>query len=179
MRAGVARQKQAQAFIDASRRCFDAGQSGAIGAEPYAFILVFAEAVGVVIDVPFAPPPLAVTMAFGGAGRRVVVLIQNIVTEARNVFRDLRALLERLGVVIRLMDVFERQARQREAYAEVDVGQGAADGVTALKYGYMRVEERVHGGVAVRGKLHIGERIGVVVVLPRRVDHQVGFERLQ
>ena len=80
-------------------------------------------------------------------------------------------LLERLGVVIRLMDVFERQARQREAYAEVDVGQGAADGVTALKYGYMRVEERVHGGVAVRGKLHIGERIGVVVVLPRRVDH--------
>ena len=50
MRAGVARQKQAQAFIDASRRCFDAGQSGAIGAEPYAFILVFAEAVGVVID---------------------------------------------------------------------------------------------------------------------------------
>lgn len=74
-------------------------------------------------------------MAFGGAGRRVVVLIQNIVTEARNVFRDLRALLERLGVVIRLMDVFERQARQREAYAEVDVGQGAADGVTALKYG--------------------------------------------
>lgn len=140
---------------------------------------MFAEAVGVVIDVPFAPPPLAVTMAFGGAGRRVVVLIQNIVTEARNVFRDLRALLERLGVVIRLMDVFERQARQREAYAEVDVGQGAADGVTALKYGYMRVEERVHGGVAVRGKLHIGERIGVVVVLPRRVDHQVGFERLQ
>ena len=80
MRAGVARQKQAQAFIDAIRRCFDAGQSGAIGAEPYAFILVFAEAVGVVIDVPFAPPPLAVTMAFGGAGRRVVVLIQNIVT---------------------------------------------------------------------------------------------------
>ena len=76
----------------------------AIGAEPYAFILVFAEAVGVVIDVPFAPPPLAVTMAFGGAGRRVVVLIQNIVTEARNVFRDLRALLERLGVVIRLME---------------------------------------------------------------------------
>lgn len=52
MRAGVARQKQAQAFIDAIRRCFDAGQSGAIGAEPYAFILVFAEAVGVVIDVP-------------------------------------------------------------------------------------------------------------------------------
>ena len=83
------------------------------------FILVFAEAVGVVIDVPFAPPPLAVTMAFGGAGRRVVVLIQNIVTEARNVFRDLRALLERLGVVIRLMDVFERQARQREAYARL------------------------------------------------------------
>ena len=115
--------KQAQAFIDAIRRCFDAGQSGAIGAEPYAFILVFAEAVGVVIDVPFAPPPLAVTMAFGGAGRRVVVLIQNIVTEARNVFRDLRALLERLGVVIRLMDVLERQARQREADAEVDVGQ--------------------------------------------------------
>ena len=57
MRAGIARQKQAQAFIDAIRRCFDAGQSGAIGAEPYAFILVFAEAVGVVIDVPFAPPP--------------------------------------------------------------------------------------------------------------------------
>ena len=125
MRAGVARQKQAQAFIDAIRRCFDAGQSGAIGAEPeYAFILVFAEAVGVVIDVPFAPPPLAVTMAFGGAGRRVVVLIQNIVTEARNVFRDLRALLECLGVVIRLMDVFERQARQREADAEVDVAPG-------------------------------------------------------
>ena len=48
MRAGIARQKQAQAFIDAIRRCFDAGQSGAIGAEPYAFILVFAEAVGVV-----------------------------------------------------------------------------------------------------------------------------------
>ena len=43
----------------------------------------------------------------------------------------------------------------------------------------MRVEERIHGGVAVRGKLHIGEGIGVVVVLPRRVDHQVGFERLQ
>ena len=82
-------------------------------------------------------------------------------------------------VVIRFMDVFKRQARQREADAEIDVGQGAADGVTALKHGDMRIEERVHGGVAVRGKLHIGEGIGIVVVLPRRVDHQVGFERLQ
>ena len=77
------------------------------------------------------------------------------------------------------MDVFKRQARQREADAEIDIGQGAADGVTALKHGDMRIEERVHGGVAVRGKLHIGEGIGIVVVLPRRVDHQVGFERLQ
>ena len=43
----------------------------------------------------------------------------------------------------------------------------------------MRIEQGIHGRITVRGKLHVRQRIGIVVVLPRRVDDEVGLEVFQ
>ena len=77
---------------------------------------------------------------------------------------------------VRFTDVVRGQPREGEADAQVDIGQGAADGIAALEHGHVGAEGRVQGSVSLSGKLLVGQGIREVVVLPRGINHEIGLK---
>ena len=71
------------------------------------------------------------------------------------------------------------QSGHRQYDTGIDIGQGPFDGITAFQHGDVRFEQTGQFGIPACSEVHVGDGIGVVVVLAGRVDDQVGLKLFQ
>ena len=181
--AGLARQKQAERAAHALGARFKAPQPGAVRADAPALPLLFTQHVRIIENMLAPAPPHAVgtafLRAFVGAGRGIAVTVHHGLAEPGDIVGDAGALAFALRRPLRFADVVGGQARQRQTDAHVDVGQRAADGVAALQHRNVGIKRRIEGRISLGGQLHVGQRIGEVIVLPGGIDDDIRLEFLQ
>ena len=141
------------------------------------FHLGFGDVVRVVVD---GPPPHEISSFPRGVGRPGIEIdVGQLVAQGFEIIHGGLLFPDPLPVQFRLPDGGKVHSGQGQADAQIDVGQGAFDGVPAFQHGDVRLEHGRHFGVAVGGEVHVGDGVGEVVVLPGGVDDQVGFEMVE
>ena len=97
-------------------------------------------------------------------------------TNGLDVTSHFRGLGEVVGIIIRFPNLGKIHAGHSQNNAEVGVGQGTFDGVSTLQYADIGVEEAVEPGITLGSEIHIGDWVGVMVVLSGGIDNEFRFK---
>ncbi len=142
-------------------------------------VLLFLDIVGVVVDIAAALARGVHAANRLPEGFPFFPLFQDLFAQLVDIAGGFRALPVGVGIIVRFTEAVVVQAGHGQDDTGVDVGKCAFDGIAAFQYGNISLEESGQFRIAAGGKVHIGDRVGVMIVLAGRIDDQFRFEIIQ
>ena len=76
-------------------------------------------------------------------------------------------------IVVRLFYLAVIHACHGQDNAYIDIRQSAFNGIAAFQYGNIRLQHGCQVGVSPGGKIHVSDRVAVMIVLTGRIDDDV------